>query len=106
MRAIPVIAGGLILGGLWLVLRGAGPVICVELEPNIFHYFIYAGPSKTFKSALGTCWPVITTIDVYDLDTDDYWPPADPVNDILESGAKCRVKVQEACVLCNFEEVG
>lgn len=105
MRAVPIIAGGLILGGLWLVLRGAGPVTCRELEPGRYYYFIYTGPSKTFKSALGTCWPVIYTIDVYDSETDDYWPPADPVNEILESGAKCRVKVQESCILCGFELV-
>lgn len=103
MRAVPIIAGGLIIGGLWLVLRGAGPETCMELEPERFYYFTYTGSSKTVKAALGACWPVIYTIDIFDPETNEYWPPVDPENDILESGAKCRVKVQETCILCGFE---
>ncbi|GAI71192.1 unnamed protein product, partial [marine sediment metagenome] len=57
---IPV---GIILGvggGLALALavsRAAAP--CLELDPDKFYYFIYTGPSQTFKAALGECYPVI-----------------------------------------------
>lgn len=98
---------GIILGvggGLALALavsRAAAP--CLELDPDKFHYFIYTGPDQTVKAALGECYPVIFTLDIYDPETDDYWPPADPEHDILQSGAKCRVMVQETCTLCDFE---
>ncbi len=103
---IPV---GIILGvggGLALALavsRAVAP--CLELNPDKFYYFIYTGPSQTFIEALGECGgpDIIWTIDVYDPETNDYWPPADPEHDILETGSKCRVMVQETCTLCGFE---
>ena len=102
---------GIILGigaglGLVIVARAAAvPPGCLELYPDRFYYFIYTGPSKTFKAALGECYPVIFTIDVYDPETDDWWPPVDPEHDILETGSKCRVMVQDTCTLCGFESI-
>jgi len=86
-----------------LARAAAVPPGCLELSPDRFYYFIYTGPSKTFKAALGECYPVIYTIDVYDPETDDWWPPADPDHDILETGSRCRVMVQASCTLCGFE---
>ena len=64
-----VIVGGIGLGlaavvGLYALSRAAAPPGCLELDPDRFYYFIYTGPSKTFKAALGECYPVIYTIDV------------------------------------------
>ena len=89
--------------GIAALARAAAPPGCLTLLPGRFYYFIYTGPSQTFKAALGECYPVIWTIDVYDPKTADYWPPADPVHDILETGSKCRVMVQAFCSLCGFE---
>ena len=88
-------------------LARAAPPGCLKLDPDKFYYFIYTGPSQTFIEALGECGgpDIIWTIDVYDPETNDYWPPADPEHDILQSGAKCRVMVQETCTLCGFEPI-
>ena len=103
-----VIVGGLGLGiaaavGVAAMAMAAVPPGCLKLDPDRFYYFIYTGPSQTFKAALGECYPVIYTIDVWDDDTREYWPPVDPEHDILETGSKCRVMVQETCTLCGFE---
>ncbi|MBA7690148.1 hypothetical protein ES703_98672 [subsurface metagenome] len=103
---IPVglgLAVAAVVGVVALARAAAVPPGCLKLGRNKFYYFIYTGPSKTFKAALGECYPVIYTIDVYDPETDDWWPPVDPDHDILQSGAKCRVMVQETCTLCGFE---
>lgn len=101
-KAGPVIAGVAIIGGLYLLTRKAKAVACIEVGPDRYYYFNYTGPDKTFKAALGECYPVINTIDVWD-EHNQYWTsPADPDNDILESGAKCRVQVQAPCTLCGF----
>ena len=89
--------------GVVALARAAAPPGCLKLSPDRFYYGTYIGPNQTFKSALGECYPVIWTIDVYDPDTDDYWPPPDPDHDILQSGAKCRVQVQDTCTICGFE---
>jgi len=91
--------------GIAALARAAAPGMCLELNPDKFYYFIYTGPSQTFIEALGECGgpDIIWTIDVYDPETNDYWPPADPEHDILETGSKCRVMVQETCTLCGFE---
>ncbi|MBA7599359.1 hypothetical protein ES703_06391 [subsurface metagenome] len=104
-----VIVGGLGLGlaatvGLAaMAMAVAPPPVCLELDPDRFYYFIYTGPSQTFKAALGECYPVIYTIAVYDVETVDWISPTDPVHDILETGSECRVMVQETCTLCGFE---
>ena len=104
--AIIIVAGlGLAIAavvGLAALARAAPPG-CLKLYPDKYYYFIYTGPSQTFKAALGDCYPVIYTIDVYDPDTDDWWPPPDPDHDILQPGAKCRVMVQASCTICDFE---
>ncbi|GAI97995.1 unnamed protein product [marine sediment metagenome] len=91
--------------GVAALARAAAPPGCLTLFPGRFYYFTYVGPNQTFKAALGECYPVVWTIDVYDPETDDYWPPADPDHDILETGSKCRVMVQGICTLCGFELV-
>lgn len=78
------------------------PGECMEMIPGPFYYFVYIGPSQVVKKALGECYPVIYTLDVYDEETRDWWPPVDPENDILPTGVRCRVKVQAPCLLCGF----
>ncbi|MBA7631320.1 hypothetical protein ES703_38851 [subsurface metagenome] len=89
--------------GVAALARAAVPPVCLVLDPDKFYYFIYTGPSQTFKAALGECYPVIWTIDVWDEEANEYLPPVDPEHDILENGSKCRVMVQETCTLCGFE---
>ncbi|GAI77290.1 unnamed protein product, partial [marine sediment metagenome] len=103
-----IIPIGIILGigaglGLAVAARAAVPPVCLELDPDRYYYFTYTGASKTFKAALGECYPVIFTIDVWDEEANEYLPPVDPDHDILENGSKCRVMVQETCTLCGFE---
>ncbi|MBA7465007.1 hypothetical protein ES707_00168 [subsurface metagenome] len=103
-----VIVAGLGLGlaaavGIAALARAAAPPGCLKLYPDRFYYFIYTGPNQTFKAALGECYSVIWIIEVYDPETTDYWAPADPNHDILETGSKCRVMVQGICTLCGFE---
>lgn len=102
----------------WLVLGGVAAVTaviiiaakgaraaeeCILLEtPMRYYYFTYTGGSKTVRAALGECYPVIFTLDVYDEETDDWVPPADPEHDLLRPGCWCRVMVQAPCTLCGF----
>ncbi|GAJ02067.1 unnamed protein product, partial [marine sediment metagenome] len=51
--------------------------------------------TENLKAALGECYPVAYTIDVYDEVTVDWIPPVRPDIEILHSGTKCRVMVQE-----------
>jgi len=95
------VGGGVALA--FAVSRAAAPPGCLKLYPDKYYYFTYTGANQTFQDALGECYPVIWTIDLYDPETDDWWPPADPMHDILETGSKCRVKVLETCTLCGFE---
>lgn len=103
-KAIPIILGVGVTGLLVFALtRKAKAVSCMNLAPpDVFHYLTYVGSRQTFKKALGECWSVINVIQVYDPETDDYWAPPDPVHDILETGSKCRIKVQAPCRLCGF----
>jgi len=105
MKAAPIIIGGLALGSLWLLTRAAGDGgrPSIDLQPDKFYYCFYVGPNKTFKAALGDCYPVIYTIDVFDTETNDWLPPVNPDQDILLSGSKCRVMVQAPCTIYNFE---
>ncbi|MBA7686508.1 hypothetical protein ES703_94958 [subsurface metagenome] len=104
-----VIVGGIglslaaVVGVVALARAAVVPTGCLKLGPDKFYYFIYAGPSQTFKAALGECYPVIYTIDVWSELYGDWIPPVDPEHDILETGSKCRVMVQETCTLCGFE---
>jgi len=91
--------------GFAVLARAAAPSMCLELAPDRFYYFKYTGPDQTVKAALGECYPVIYTLDVYDPETNDWWPPADPEHDILKTGSQCRVMVQETCTLCGFETI-
>ncbi|MBA7648412.1 hypothetical protein ES703_56198 [subsurface metagenome] len=103
-----VIVGGLGLGlagvlGVAAMAMAAVPQGCLKLYPDKFYYFIYNGPNQTFLAALGDCYPVIYTIDVYDPATADWIPPVRLDIEILHSGTLCRVMVQETCILCGFE---
>lgn len=105
MRTSTAIIGAVIaLGGIWLLARGAGPG-GLYLEAGPYYTVIYTGPKKTFKAALGNCYDVIYTIDVYDPDTDDWIPPADPQHDFIFPGTIARIKVQAPCTIYNFEVI-
>lgn len=107
MKAERVVAiGSALLGTVALAMAISKEVkakpICRDMQPGQFYYFIYVGDKKTFMAALGECYPVIYTIDVWSEGLGDWIPPADPMNDILEPGNECRVWVQEPCNLCGF----
>ena len=91
------------IAGIWFLTReaGGGRTQCQEISPSQWYYFTYVGKRKTFMAALGDCFDVIYTIDVWN--GYEYDPPADPMNDIIEPGSQCRVMVQAPCRLCNFE---
>jgi len=101
------LGGGALAIALATKAAGAPPVPippgCKYLDKvRQYYYFTYTGPAQTFQAALGDCYPVIYTIDVWDEDMNEYWPPANPVSDIIQPGSKCRVMVQAPCVLCKF----
>lgn len=103
-KAVPVILGIAAAGGLIFILtrKAAGAENCHNLQAGTWYYFTYTGPAQTFQTALGECYGVIYTIDVWDDETGDYWPPADPMHDIIQPGSRCRVIVQAPCKLCGF----
>lgn len=102
---------GLILVGvvtstiaLTVILAQRAQAKCQLLDESMRYYYLtYNGPAQTFEEALGECYDVIYTIDVWDEELGEYWPPTDPMNDIIFPGSQCRVMVQEPCTLCNFE---
>jgi len=103
-KTVPVILGVAAVGGLIFALtRKAGAAdSCRNLQANTEYFFIYTGPAQTFQRALGACYDVVYTIDVWDSETGEYWPPVDPMNDIILPGYLCRVIVQAPCRLCGF----
>jgi len=101
--ATALIGTGIALVGVWLLVRGAKGA-CMSLAPGSFYYLTYTGGRKTVRKALGECYSVIYTIDIYDSETDDWIAPI-PETDILETGAVCRVMVQEPCTLCGFRSI-
>jgi len=98
-----VLGSAIVLAGIYLLARKTTAKPCVDMEPGPYRYFTYVGPRQTVMAALGECYPVIYTLEVYDPETGDWWPPADPVHDILEPESWCRVIVQQPCTLCGFE---
>ena len=76
---------------------------CLDIEPDRFYYFTYVGPDQTFKAAMGECYDVIYTIDVWSEYYGEFLAPVDTVYDILEQGSWCRVWVLEPCWLYGFE---
>ena len=109
-KAVPVILGAAAAGGLIFALARKGEASppsggCHNLQASTWYYFSYTGPSKVVREALGECYPVIYTLDVYDVEMADWIPPTDPENDILENGSLCRVWVQAPCKLCGFTPI-
>lgn len=106
-KAVPAIIGVATAGGLIFLLtrKAAGVEECYLIGPGRDYYYTYTGPRRTFRSALGECYPVIYTIDIYDPETDDWIPPADPEHDFIETGNLCRVIVQGQCKLCGFTPI-
>jgi len=103
-KAVPVVIGIAAAGGLIFALthKAASADNCRNLQANTEYFFIYTGPAQTFQQALGECYPVVYTIDVWDSETGEYWPPADTVHDVIQPGSICRVVVQSPCRLCGF----
>ena len=94
-----VAVGGLVFA---LARKAASADNCRTLEAGAEYFFIYTGPAQTFYLALGECYNVIYTIEVWDDYYIEYLPPSDPVNDIIQPGSVCRVVVQAPCQLCQF----
>ena len=105
-----IIKTGVVIGiigaiaGIWLLTKkvgGGGNGGCLDLSAGV-HYLTYTGASKTFEAALGECYAVIGTIDVWDDLYQDFIPPTDPMNDILVRFSFCKVVVHAPCRLCGF----
>ena len=108
-KALPVILGLVAVGGVTFALtrkaQASSEGGCHDLQADTWYYFTYTGPSKVVREALGECYPVVYTLDVWDVETNDWIPPVDPENDILPRGSLCRVLVQAPCKLCGFTPV-
>ena len=108
--ALALAATGSIILVIALAKKAAGEAPPVPVPPGCkyldkvmqYYYFAYTGPAQPFQAALGECYDVIYTIDVWDEETQDYWPPTNPMFDTIFPGAKCRVMVQAPCTLCDF----
>jgi len=103
-KAVPVVLGIAAAGGLIFALarKASGVNSCRTLQANTEHFFIYTGPAQTFQQALGECYDVIYTIDIWDDETGEYVPPVNPMHDVILPGSICRVVVQSPCRLCGF----
>jgi len=103
-KAVPAILGVVAVGGLIFALtrKASASDSCHNLQADMEYFFIYSGPAQTFQQALGECYDVVYTIDVWDSEAGEYWPPVDPVHDIIQPGSLCRVVVQGPCRLCGF----
>lgn len=104
VKARTLIALG-VLGGVvyFLVRKASAAPPCQYLTKTMeYYYFTYVGLAQTFKAALGECYDVIYTIDVWDPMYGEYNPPVDPVHDIIEPDCECRVMVIEPCEICGF----
>ena len=99
-----VVALGLAGVGLYFLTRRAAAMPSVDLELNVYTGPLrYTGATKPFKAALGGCFDVIYTIDVWDKEFQEFLPPTDPVKDKIKTGDLCMVQVLEPCTLYNFE---
>ena len=100
-----IVLGSLAVGGALIFAlsrKASGAEVCYDLQAGDWYYFVYTGPAQTFQGALGECYDVIYTIDVWDDETGEYNPPVDPMHDVIQPGSRCRVKVQGPCKLCGF----
>ena len=103
-KAVPVVLGIAAAGGIIFVLarKASGADNCRTLQANTEHFFIYTGPAQSFQQALGKCYDVVYTIDIWDDETGEYIPPVDPMHDVIQPGSRCRVVVLAPCRLCGF----
>ena len=103
-KAVPIVLGAIGVGGLIFALsrKASGADNCRTLQANTENLFIYTGPAQTFQQALGKCYEVVYTIDIWDDEIGEYIPPVDPVHDVIQPGSICRVVVQATCRLCGF----
>lgn len=102
-------AVGLAGAGLWYLSKrtsagngGGGGGSTLTVEPGTRYHLRYVGSAQTFEAALGPCYAVIDTIDVYDPYYGEWIPPQYPWSDIIETNADCYVEVLGTCVLTNF----
>lgn len=106
MRANVIIGAVLGVVGVWLLVKSVAGRVGIDIQPGIYTGPLrYTGGTKTFKEALGECYDVIYTIDVWDQEFQEFIPPTDPVNEQIETGDLCMVQVLAPCTLYNFEWV-
>ena len=101
-EVLAILGAGAIVGGTILLTGRASASACIQLDPGVRYYGIYVWPTQRVKLALGECYPVIWTLDVYNEDENDYIPVVNPEQDYLISGSKIAVQVQAPCKLCGF----
>lgn len=97
-----IIGAGAIIGGTILLTSRARASACIQLEPGVRYYGTYIGMTQRVKHALGECYAVIWTLDVFNEDENEYIPVVNPEQDFLISGSKIAVQVQASCKLCGF----
>ncbi|KKL68121.1 hypothetical protein LCGC14_2128120 [marine sediment metagenome] len=104
MSALPLIlAVGAGIAGIWLLSKTTAGSQGVYMLPGKFYYSTYVGKSRNLKEILGDCYQVIQTVDIYDEETDDWIPPADPANFVLQKGTVCRLQMQQPCTVYGFK---
>jgi len=97
-----VIGAAAVVGGIFGAQKLARAGTCQMLEPMRRYYFTYVGSTTTVRDALGKAYDVIHYLEVWDPDTQEYWPPANPMTDLLLSGSRTAVMVQQPVELCGF----
>lgn len=107
MKTSQVILGaGLGIMGVWLLTRVVRGTTGITLKPGVYTGPLqYVGSTKLLKYALGECWDVISTVDIWDPDTGEFVPPVDAANYTIVKGTLCYVQVRESCTLYNFKFV-
>ena len=101
-EVLAVLGVGVIIGGTILWTGRVSASACTKLDSGVRYYGIYVGPSQRVKAALGECYSVIWTLDVWNEEENEYVPVRAPEEDYLKSGSKIAVQVQAPCKLCGF----
>lgn len=105
-----VVGGAVVLLGIVLLAKkdpgdgddgGNGGAECLLLTPGPYHYLRYIGPTKPWYEAIGPCYNVIFTLDLWDPISVHAWEPITQTN--LVTGVYCRIMVLSPCEVCNFE---
>jgi len=101
---IALVIGAVTTAGIlaFCATRKASAEECLMIDGGVRYYGTYIGPTQRVKTALGECWSVIWTLDVYNEEEEDYIPVPNAEQDFLVKGSKIAVQAQAPCRLCGF----